>query len=209
MNILIFGASGATGHEIVEQALSQGHAVTAFVRTPAKLTVRHDQLKLAQGDVKDQASVERAVKGQDAVLSALGVSKPLKRDPVVVLGVNNIIKAMEQNNVKRLVYLSFIGVGESRKDSGFLIRNVISRIVRNEIADHEEKERLVRSSRLEWTIVRPPKLTNGAPKGVYRSGEDITATSFLPTMSRGDVADFMIRQLSDNRFVRKAPRIMY
>ncbi|MBI1803521.1 MAG: SDR family oxidoreductase [Ignavibacteriae bacterium] len=209
MNILIFGASGATGHELVKQSLAKGHAVTAFVRNPEKLAIKHQSLKSVQGDVKDYPSVEAAVKGQDAVLSALGVSRPLKSDPVVIDGVRNIVKAMEQNNVRRLIYLSFIGVTESRKDAGFMLKHIISRIVRNEIADHEEKEKLVRASALEWTIVRPPKLTNGNAVGVYRSGEEIKAHSLLPTMSRADVADFMLRQLTEKAFIHKSPRIMY
>lgn len=81
MNLLLFGASGATGHEIVKQAMAQGHHVTAFVRDPVKLTIKHEWLKLVQGNVKDFSSVDAAVKGHDVVLSALGVSQPLKSDP--------------------------------------------------------------------------------------------------------------------------------
>ncbi|MBI1805570.1 MAG: SDR family oxidoreductase [Ignavibacteria bacterium] len=209
MNILIFGASGATGNELVRQSLREGHTVTAFVRHPAKLSIRHNNLKLVQGDVKDYSSVELVVKGQNAVLSTLGVSTPLKRDAIVVDGIRNIIHAMEQSGVKRFIYLSFLGVKESRKDSGFLINHVISRIVRNEIMDHEEKEHLIASSRLDWIIVRPPKLTNGPQTGVYRSGEEIKAGSLLPTMSRADVAEFMLRQLASEEFVRKAVRVMH
>lgn len=87
MNLLVFGASGSAGHELVRQSLEQGHVVTAFVRNPAKLTVKHQNLKAFQGDVKDIVPVERAVTGQGAVLCALGVSRPLKRDPVVVEGI--------------------------------------------------------------------------------------------------------------------------
>ena len=166
-------------------------------------------MKLVQGDVKDYASVERAMAGQDAVLSALGVSTPLKRDPIVIDGVRNIVKAMEKTNVKRLVYLSFLGVKESREDAGFLMNHIVARIVHNEITDHEEKERLITSSRLAWTIVRPPKLTNGPLTNTYRNGEDIKPKSFIPTLSRADVADFMLRQLADNAFVRKAARVMH
>src|SRR5690349_2998072 len=118
MNILVFGASGKTGHELVQQGLLQGHSVTAFVRDPAKLTVKNDRLKVVKGDVKDPAAVASAMKNQDAVLSALGVSKPLKSDPVVIEGIRNIIRAMQQMNVKRFIYLSFMAVGEGRKNTG-------------------------------------------------------------------------------------------
>jgi putative NADH-flavin reductase len=209
MNITIFGASGSTGSVLVQQSLAEGHMVTAFVRTPGKIAITHENLKVLQGDVKDYASVERAVKGQDAVLSALGVAKPLKSDPVVVDGVKNIIEAMQENVVRRLVYLSFVGVGDSRKDSGFVIRHVIARIVHNEIADHELKEQLIRSSRLDWTIVRPPKLTNGPRTGVYRTGETLRARSFLPMMARADVADFMLGLLTDGSAIGRTLKIMY
>ena len=112
-------------------------------------------------------------------------------------------------NVKRFIYLSFLAVGDSRNNAGFLLKNIVSKIVHNEIEDHEEKESAVRSSSLEWTIVKPPKLTNGKHKGVYRSGENIKAGSILPTMSRADVADFMLSQLTDRTFIRKAVSIMY
>lgn len=209
MNILIFGASGHTGQELVAQALSDSHNVTAFVRTPGKLTITHERLKVIEGNVKDYNTVENAIKNQEAVLSTLGVSKQLKNDPIVIEGIKNIIKAMEQVNVRRFIYLSFLAVGDGRKDAGFVIKNIISRIVHNEITDHEEKERLINSSSLEFTIVRPPKLTNGLKKGLYRSGEIIKAKSILPTMSRSDVADFMLKQLTDKTFLRKAVRIMY
>jgi putative NADH-flavin reductase len=209
MNILIFGASGNTGQELVRQALAAGHNVTAFVRTPDKLVITHEKLKLIRGNVKDYSTVENAIKNQEAVLSTLGVSKQLKSDPIVIEGIKNILKAMEQMDVRRFIYLSFLAVGNGRNDSGFMIKNIISRIVHNEIADHEEKERLINSSPLEFTIVRPPKLSNGQKKSLYRSGETIKAKSILPTMSRADVADFMLKQLTDKTFLRKAARIMY
>ena len=208
MRILIFGASGATGHELVKQALTSDHLITAFVRDPSKLNLKNKNLEIVQGDVKDYASVENAIKGHDAVLSALGVSKPLKNDPVVIEGVKNILLAMEKLNIMRFVYLSFLAVGQGRNDAGFLIKHVISRIVHNEIEDHQEKEALIKASNREWTIIHPPKLTNGVKRGVYRIGEDLKSTSFFPTLSRADLADFMIKQLNDNRFLRKTVRIM-
>ena len=208
MRILIFGASGATGHELIKQALTSGHLITAFVRDPSKLTIKNKNLEIIQGDVKDYSSVENAIKGHDVVLSALGVSKPLKKDPVVIEGVKNILQAMEKLNIKRIVYLSFLAVGQGRQDAGFLIKHIISRIVHNEIEDHQEKEVLIKASNLEWTIIHPPKLTNGVKRGSYRIGENIKSSSFLATLSRADVADFMIKQLNDNRFLRKTVRIM-
>ena len=116
---------------------------------------------------------------------------------------------MEQTNVKRFIYLSFMAVGEGRKDGGFLVKNIIARIVRHEIADHFQKEQLIKASQLEWTIVHAPKLTNGAKKDIYRTGETIKPKTFLPTLSRADLAGFMLKQLTDKTFLLKTVRVMY
>lgn len=209
MNIIIFGASGASGIELVKQALDAGHHVTAFVRNPQKLKVNHINLKFIKGDVKDYHDVEQAIKQHDAVISALGVSKPLKKDPVVIKGIMNITKAMRQGNINRIIYLSFIGVGESQKDAGFMIDKILSKVLKNEIEDHEEKENLVKNSGLEWTIVRPPKLTNGRLKGQIRSGDSIKSNSFFPMFSRADLANFMLCELADNKYLYKSVRVLY
>ena len=208
MRILVFGASGATGKLVVQQALAANHDVTAFVRDPAKLTVTHANLRIVQGDVGDAARVNGAVANQDAVISTLGVATPLKHDPVVVRGVRNVITSMQQQGVRRFIYLSFIGVEESRSAAGFVLRHIAQLPLRREIADHESKEALVKESTLDWTIVRAPKLTNAARTGKFRSGVDIVATSMLPTLPRADVADFLVSQASDATFVKKAARLL-
>lgn len=208
MRVLILGASGATGHEVVRQALAQGLNVTAFVRDPARLKLFAPTLRVFQGDVGDYADVAGAVEGQDAVISTLGVGRPLHTDPVVIEGVRNVLRAMQEHKVSRLVYMSFIGVQESRAAAGPMIRYVAKFPLRHEIADHEAKEALIRGSRCDWTIVRPPTLSNGHATGRYRDGDDITARSFLPILSRADVAAFLLRQLRERTYVGKAPRIL-
>jgi putative NADH-flavin reductase len=209
MKVLIFGASGNTGRLLVQQALEEGHDVTAFVRNTSKLQIVHPNLEVITGNVGDYRSVENAISGHDAVISALGVSKTLQNDQVVIDGIRNIVAAMERLNVQRFIYLSFLAVGEGRRDAGFMIKHIISKIVHNEIDDHEKKEQLINNSLLKWTIVRPPKLTNNAKKGSYRVGEAIKARSIFPMMSRADVADFMLKQLTDDSFLYKATRVMY
>ena len=210
MNVLVFGSSGGTGRELVRQALEQGHVVTAFARDPAKLDINHTNLRVAQGNVADYAAVERAVKNQDAVMCALGSSSPLRRDPILIEGVRNIIDAMERAGGRRLIYLSFLGVRNGRNQLSFLGKYIIAPLaLRNVVADHEAKERLIKQSRLNWTIVRAPKLTNGRRMGTYRSGGEIGANSIIPTISRADVADFMLKQLAGDTYLRKAPGVMY
>jgi len=209
MKILIFGASGATGHELVNQALTQGHIVTAFVRNPSKLKIKHDNLIVIQGDVIHYPLVENAVKGQDAVLSALGASSPFKYDQSVVDGANNIIKAMETNNISRFIYMSFVGVKESRHTAGFVIKYIASKLLSTEVAGHEAREKLIKQSQLKWTIVRAPTLSNGKHIAQFRSGEEISSKGFTVMISRADVADFMLRQLTDTTFIRRTPSVMY
>ena len=209
MKLLIFGASGATGRVLVSAALARGHAVTSFVRTASKLAVSHENLKVIVGDVADRQAVKRAVVGHEAVFSCLGVGVPLKHDPAVVAGIGFIVDAMQRTGPARLIYLSFLGVRDSRRQLGPLLGGVIVPLVlRREVADHEAKEKLIVQSSLDWTIVRPPKLTNGAATGVFRHGDGIRAASLLPTLARADVAAFMLGQLDDTTYSRRAVAIL-
>lgn len=206
MNLLIFGATGGTGRELTKQALNQGHTVTGFSRHAKELIDEFPNLRVIEGDVADKATVEEAVQGQDAVLSALG-SSSLKRSPTLTKGVENIVQAMEQHNVRRLVYQSSLGVGDSRKQVSFLIRYIVVPLVlRNAIADHEDKERIIKQSSLDWVIVRPAGLTDGDHTGDYRYGETIDLGAKI---SRADVADFMLKQVSDDACLKKTPGVSY
>jgi putative NADH-flavin reductase len=209
MRILIFGASGATGHNLVSQALNRNFVVTAFVRDPSKLQLRNNEIKIFQGNVGDYQRVEDAVNNQDAVLSALGASSPLKRDFTLIKGVQNIATAMSKVNVKRLIYQSFLGVKEHREELGFLFNSILPVLLRNIILDHEAKENILLNTTLNWTIVRCSVLTNGPFTGDYRDGEHITSASVLPSISRADVADFMLNQLTNDKYLHKKPRIMH
>lgn len=207
MRVLVVGASGATGREIVGQALAGGMEVSAFVRDPRSMGDARPGLRVVAGELDDDACVARAVAGQDGVISALGVGRPLRSDAAVVDGVGRIVATMERSDVRRLVYLSFVGVEESRDRAGPLIRHAVSRVLRREVADHERKEEIIARSALDWTIVRAPKLTDGPPTGAYRSGEEISAGTFFPRLSRADVAQFMLAQLTDTTFIRTAPSL--
>ena len=209
MNILIFGATGKTGLELVNQALAQGHRVTAFARTPAKLKIANDALTIIQGDIIDYPVVENSVKEHDVVLSTLGAASPFRYDQSVVDGLGNIVKAMEQTMVNRLIYMSAINVKESRKNAGLLIKFLAPILLRTETAGHEAREKIIRQSPLVWTIVRAAGLTSGVHKGEYRSGEDVKAKGIASNISRADVADFMLQQLTNTNYIRKTPLVMY
>lgn len=209
MRVLVFGASGKTGREVVQQALARGYMVTAFVRDTARLPLAHANLRLVTGEISDPAAIAKAVAGQTSVISALGTGRPLAHDAAVIDGVRAIARAAEHASIERLLYLSFIGVQDSREAAGFVLKRLATTLLRHEVADHELKEAAIFESFVDWTIVRPPKLTNGRLTAAYRVGEDIRARSPLPLMSRADVADFMLRQLTDAAFIRKAVRILH
>jgi putative NADH-flavin reductase len=208
MRIVIFGASGGTGRQLVQQALDAGHEVTAFVRDPARITMTHPALHVCQGNVADTRSIVYGVRGQEAALSALGTGSSLAHDAALVHGMSYIIDAMKTHGVRRLIYQSFIGVRESREAAGWVVRHIARHPLKHQIADHEARERLIVASDLDWTIVRPCTLTNGPLTKRYRSGVDIVAASLMPRLSRADVACFMLEQLTDSRYVRGKPRVL-
>ena len=209
MKVVVFGATGDTGRWITDRAVQAGYEVTAFVRDPGWLPVVPGSVKVVRGDVLDAASVDRAVAGQDAVLSALG-STARNPAPVLSIGVRHVLDAMERHRVRRIVALSAAGaLGES---AGFLFGNLGLRIFRMWVPEvHQEHRRMLEEFQrraVDWTAVRAVLLTNGPPKGRYRVAVDgIPRWGFR--ISRPDVADFMVRQLTSDEFVRKMPAIAY
>ncbi len=198
-----------TGRQLVTQSLSQGHEVTAYARHPAKLEIEQAKLTVVQGDVEDPASVERAVPGHEAVVCAIG-APAWARNPIRTEGTRRLIAAMEKAGVRRLICQSTLGVGDSSNvPLPFHLKHiVIPLVLRRAFADHEGQERLVMRSRLEWTIVRPASMTNGKRTGAYPHGFSATDTGVKVKISRADVADFMLRQLSDDTYLRKAPLLV-
>jgi putative NADH-flavin reductase len=209
MRVVVFGATGRTGREVVRQALARGFHVTAFVRETSRLPLAHDNLRLVAGAITNATEIARVIADQRAVISTLGVGTALTHDPVVIDGIRVIARAAEHASVARLLYLSFIGVRDSRDAAGVLLQRLATTVLRHEVADHEVKEAAIAGSFVNWTIVRPPMLTNGRLTASYRIGEDIRAHSLLPMMSRADVADLLLRQISDEAFIRKAVRMLH
>jgi putative NADH-flavin reductase len=209
MRVLIVGPTGGTGLELVEQALEEGHQVTALARRPEALKIRHAKLTVRQGNILDYVSVETAVQGQDAVLSALGVRK-LGKNTILSQGTRNLIQAMEEAGVKRLIVESSLGVGDSRGQLGAWYNwLMVPLFLKNVFAEKETQESLVRSSGLEWVIVRPAILTNGPRTGRYKAGFAAADNSIRRKISRADTAEFMLKLLSDDHYLGKTPGLSY
>jgi putative NADH-flavin reductase len=209
MKLVIFGSTGGVGRQVVEQALEQGHTVTAFARNPAQLNLQHSRLKLFQGDVLDFPAVERAVQSQDAVVCTLGSGQKLT-GTVRSAGTRHIIQAMEKTGVRRLICQTTLGTGDSWGSLNFYWKTIMfGLILRNVFADHQRQEQDVQQSRLDWTIVRPGAFVGGTRTGQYRHGFPGTDKTSKLKISRADVADFILKQLADEESIHKTPSLSY
>jgi uncharacterized protein YbjT (DUF2867 family) len=210
MRVLVIGATGGTGREVVKQALEDGHDVTALVRNPAKFPLTHERLSVVRGNVMDAASIEAAMWGQDAVLCALGHKRWLGPSKILSQGTRNIVRAMEKHGVKRLVVETALGVGDSAGRLGlYYTLFTIPFILPFYWHDKGRQERVVRESSLDWVIVRPGQLTNGRKRGQYRHGPRVGNYLWSVSISRADVADFMLKQLGETPYLRGTPGLCY
>ena len=209
MRIVIFGSTGRTGKHLIEQALAQGHFVTAFARTPSKLSISHVRLCVVQGDMLDAASVEKAVEGQEAVLCTLGV-KFGAPTTTLVKGTQHIIQAMKKHGVQRI--LCVLTAGFLDEQANFLIGKLLLWLYRLYPKGLLEPTRLqfqeLQQSGLKWVAIRAVVLDEGSQKGDYRVVvENIPKGGYR--INTGDVAEFMLRQVSSDEYLGKAPAIAY
>ena len=206
MHIALFGATGGTGREIVRQAIEAGHEVTALVRDSAKVKHKEDKLYLVLGDVLDIKKVEETLAAADGVVCCLGQTAN-NPDDVVSRGTQNIIEAMKKQDISRLVVVSSMGVGESINQVSLSFKMLTKTVLRKAIEDKERQEALVEASGLDWVIVRPGGLSNGPQTGSYQTGTDTSIEA--NQISRADVAEFVLQQLTDNTFLQQKPAITY
>jgi putative NADH-flavin reductase len=207
--LLVLGATGGTGQHLVAQALDMGHQVTAFVRSPDKITRHHERLRVVAGDVASGGpSLDHAMQGQHAVLSALGRGRSLKADRLIERSIPAIVAAMQAHKVRRLIFTSAIGVGETIMQTPFMLRLLQRMLLREIYADKFAGETILRRSGLEWTIVHPMLLNDGPLTRRYRSGERLTLKG-MPKISRADVAHFLLSQLDDRTYINKVVLVAY
>lgn len=208
MKVLIIGATGATGRELVAQGLQLGHQVTAVVRRPDEAGLP-TEATVVKGDVKDSSSMAQAIRGQDVVVSSLG--SKLSRKPTTLFsdGTRNLLMAMKSNGVRRLICITGVGAGDSRGHGGFLYDRILQPLLLKEIyRDKDRQEAIVRESAADWTLVRPGALTNGPRKGKIKVFTDMTGVT-LGSISRADVAAFILEHLNDPQSIRKTYNLTY
>jgi putative NADH-flavin reductase len=206
--ITVFGATGGTGKQLVEQALASGNEVVAYVRNPSKLGIVHEHLSIVQGELSDAALIERAVSGADAVMSVLGPRGGSKNKPLTQ-GMQNIIAAMKKQGVRRLIITSTLSAKDPNDKPEFRARvlvGLVKRTMNDAYEDIVSVAEAVRASDLDWTIVRLTMLNNKPKSGKVRAGY-IGRDEVGTWISRADIAVFMLNQIEDVKYLRQAPAI--
>ena len=209
MKVIIFGASGGTGQLLVQEALAQDHIVTAFARRPDSIHASPAPgLTVVTGEVYDGTAVSAAIASQDAVLSALG-ARSLGHSDLLEKSMRNILAGMAVHGVSRIIVLGASGASKDAAQNQGILARLFLKLVENTILREPfrsqlQQEQLLKSSKAQYTIVLPPRLLNRPANGHYRVQEDGLPPGGL-TIPRADVAEFMVRQLTDTTWIRKAP----
>ena len=204
LRVIVFGATGGTGLQFCRQAADAGHAVTAYVRNPDKLTVRHANISCVKGTLDDPATVEGAVRDKEAVVISLGGQTMLSRDAASSNGTRVILGAVKNTGVRRVVFCSSFGAGsENRKLISWPIRTMLSYI----LADKDEQEADVRKSDADWIIVRPVRLCDDPARGKVHA--QLSGQPPATVLSRADLAAFLVGQLDDQTYVRQSPTVSW
>jgi putative NADH-flavin reductase len=209
MRLIVFGASRGVGRSLTELALIDGHQVTAVVRDPSAVDLTSESLEVVAGDVTDADDVRRHLGGHDTVFCTVGADT---RGATALYSeaARNIARAMDAEGVRRLMFLSNYGVlGETAsglRTSALLLMAKL--FLRGTLEDHRRALDELRNHDLDWIAVRPLPLTNGSRTGTYRVAVDDLPKSGT-RISRADVADFMLKQMKNDAYVRKVPAIAY
>ena len=204
MRLAIFGATGGTGLALTQLALEHGHNVRVLVRNPSRMPLVNANLRLVLGNVLDNESVMKTVLGSDAVLSCLGSRNLLKNVRVVSEGTRLILTIMKQQGMRRLVVESAFGAGESLAQSTLIERLVFATLLWAPYQDKDIMEPEVKSSGLEWTILRPVRLTDGPSTGRYLV---TTSRPSKTSVSRADVAAAMLQAVEERLWIGEAPAV--
>lgn len=208
MKLAVFGATGGLGRAVVDDAAARGCDVIAHARRPELLNARGRRLQVVKGDVRDLKSVQGAVLGADAVISALGY-KPGNTPEDYGVAMSNILAAMMSQGERRLVAVSGAGLsfeGDARSIGRAVIGVLIRLTVPNVVAAKEAEWAVLRDSDLDWTLVRPPRMVDQPGKGSV--SVDLHRVSGRPVVAYADVARFMVdcaTETATSSWLRAAP----
>jgi len=207
MKILVLGATGGTGRQLVSLALADGHEVMAITRKPGALAAQN-RLTSVSDLTGDPGDFERAIADCDAVLCALG-GRPWRRtEQVCSTAIAKVVPLMEKHGVRRIVAISTFGAGDTRPQVGWIARALVFELIlRREVADKEAMEKLLSASALDWTVVRVGVLTDEPGRGTWRAADDGSIRG-MGKIPRADVASFMLAQLTSDAWLRRKPVLM-
>jgi putative NADH-flavin reductase len=211
MKVTIFGATGFSGQAILVESLKQGHEVTILVRDASKVQIKHKNLTLVEGNVLDSQTVASVIHHQEAVIQCLGVGGKGDGKPTTFISdaTKIIVEEMEKQQIKRLIAMSNIGAGNSLAFQPWFFTKIIlpyfMKWLKVIIDDKNRMEPIIMNSELDWTIVRCPNIVDKTPKGNVHATLDGNGLKLAVTL--GDMAEFIIHQLSDSAYSRQAPSI--
>ena len=210
MKVIVFGSTGTIGKHLIKQSLKKGYQITAFCRDLKKLNQsKHPNLTIVEGDVFNIEDVNNAVKEQDVVIVTLGSGKS-RKSIVRSEGTKNIISAMKIYGVSRLICQSTLGTGQSNNNLNFFWKHIMfGWFLKQVFLDHELQEKYVRDSNLNWTIVKPAAFTDGEKTGKYLHGFSTNDKSIKLKISRADVANFILKQITNQSYLLKTPGLSY
>jgi len=204
MKLTIFGATGRTGQLLVKQALDAGYELTLYVRNAKAFYIADAKITVVQGDLRNTKKLTEAIAGADACISVLGGNSLTKHAEELCNGIENIVSVMELYGVKRFIYLSSLGAGQSKQlmpaFARFLIADLLLRIP---LQDHTRNQQVIAKSKLQWTIVQPGGLTDNALTGSYKFGSESIPIKGSPSISRANVAHFILAEVAQNKHIGK------
>lgn len=204
--VLLIGATGRTGQEILPRLLAAGHTVTALVRRPEAVTIEDERLTVVSGGVRDPSIVDRSVRGQDAVVCAFG-PRSLGKDDIQEVLMRNLVASMTKHGVKRLVNLSAWGADDTVRPHGLIQFLLQKGLLRNVFADKRRGERLLFAAGIDYVNVCPGRLLNRPARGNVKASID--GRGIKAVMTRADLAQWIVEQLTNDAWLRRCPIIGY
>ena len=199
MNVVVIGAAGKTGKQVVERALAAGHTVTAFVHDP---DYAHPEARVIAGDAADPADLRKALAGQDAVIDTLGGKTPYKKTDLETSTAQALISTMQSEGLSRLLVISMMGVGDSAAQAPFWYEYLLlPTFLHGATPDKTNMESAVTHSGLRFTIARPPVLSDDPATGSYQI---VPASGKAHKITRADLAQFLVDQLTSDAYVGQA-----
>jgi putative NADH-flavin reductase len=208
--IVVLGANGGIGKQTVELALQYGYTVTAILRNPDKLQIKHKDLLLAKGDVMNPETLEKHFENADAIISAIGKTS-FKATDLYSLGNKNILNSMNKVGATRIFFISASGLAVNPTHSAvvrFATKYILQKLLKNMYEDLERMEKLVKDSQIDWTIMRPPRLIDKQATGHYRFSINSIVKNGL-TISRADLAHYMLNNIRNETIYRTTVEIAY